>query len=96
MEDKINIRITIAERVYPMIIDRDEEEIVRKAARGINELLAKYKRTFSGHDIQDYLVMAALQYSKDNLRHKVGEEDKKFENELISIERQLDAIIEQQ
>lgn len=96
MDEKINIRITIAERVYPMIIERDEEEIVRKAAKGINDLLSKYKRTFSGHDVQDYLAMAALQYSKENLRHTAGAEDTHLINELISVEHQLDTILEQQ
>ncbi|HEY3388760.1 MAG TPA: cell division protein ZapA, partial [Prolixibacteraceae bacterium] len=37
MDDKLSININIADRMYPLRIDRKEEEGIRKAAKIINE-----------------------------------------------------------
>ena len=37
MEEKLSIRVNIADKYYPLKINRTEEERIRKAARLINE-----------------------------------------------------------
>jgi len=94
MEEKLNIRFSLCDRVYPMSVYRSEEETVRKAAKQINEFYLKYQTTFPGLDTQDYLAMAALHFSKDNLQVKSGLGDKKLANALQSVEKKLDEILE--
>ena len=36
MDDKLSIKVNVAERYYPLKIDRSDEEKIRRAARLIN------------------------------------------------------------
>lgn len=62
MDDKLSIRVNVAERYYPLRIDRQDEERIRLAARLINEKISQYKERYADKDVQDFLAMAALQY----------------------------------
>ncbi len=62
MEEKLSIRINIADRYYPLKIERDDEEKIRKAAKMINDKVFQYKTKYADKDIQDFLAMAALQF----------------------------------
>jgi len=62
MENKISIKINLADRIYPMRIERNEEESIRKAAKIINDKVAQYKQKYVSKDIQDCLAMATLQF----------------------------------
>ncbi len=62
MDDKLTIRINLADRYYPLKIPRKDEEKIRKAAKMINEKILMYKQKYSDKDVQDFLAMAALQY----------------------------------
>jgi cell division protein ZapA (FtsZ GTPase activity inhibitor) len=62
MDDKLSIRVNVADRYYPLKIDRSDEEKIRKAARLINEKVLLYKQRYSDKDTQDFLAMAALQF----------------------------------
>lgn len=62
MDEKFTIKVNIAERYYPVIIARHDEEKVRKAARIITDKLQQYKeKKFADKDTQDLLAMVALQ-----------------------------------
>ena len=62
MDDKLSIRVNVAERFYPLKISRTDEEKIRKAARLINEKVLQYKQKYTDKDLQDFLAMAALQF----------------------------------
>ncbi len=62
MDDKLSIRVNVAERFYPLKITRTDEEKIRKAARLINEKVLQYKQRYTDKDLQDFLAMAALQF----------------------------------
>ena len=62
MDERLSIRINIADRYYPLKIDRNDEEKIRKAARTINEKVLQYKQKYTDKDTQDFLAMAALQF----------------------------------
>ncbi len=62
MDDKLSIRVNIADRFYPLRIDRKDEERIRLAAKLINEKVLQYKQRYSDKDVQDFLAMATLQY----------------------------------
>ena len=56
------LKVNVAERYYPLKVDREDEEKIRKAARTINEKVLQYKQRYTDKDVQDFLAMAALQY----------------------------------
>ena len=62
MEDKFSIKVNVADRYYPLRVDRNDEEMIRKAARLINEKVLQYKQRYNDKDVQDFLAMASLQY----------------------------------
>jgi cell division protein ZapA len=62
MEEKLSIRVNVADRYYPLKIDRNDEEKIRKAAKLINEKVIQYRQKYNDKDLQDFLAMAALQF----------------------------------
>jgi cell division protein ZapA (FtsZ GTPase activity inhibitor) len=62
MDDKLSIKVNVADRYYPLKIERKDEEKIRKAARLINEKVLQYKQRYQDKDVQDFLAMAALQF----------------------------------
>ena len=64
MAESLKIKVTIAGRVYPMLIkNENEEEGMRKAANKINELVTKFEKNYAVSDKQDVLAMCALQFA---------------------------------
>ena len=93
MEDKLSIRINIADRYYPLKIDRKDEERIRMAARQINEKVIQYKQRYSDKDTQDFLAMAALQFVIKSIdAEEKGEIEPVIEG-IEEISKELDGII---
>lgn len=63
MSEKQSININIAERYYPLTVDRKDEERIRKAAKIINDKILQYKQVYKDKDIQDFLAMVTLQFT---------------------------------
>jgi len=74
MEDKLSIKVNVADRYYPLKIDRKDEEKIRSAARMINEKVLQYRQKYADKDTQDFLAMAALQFVT-----KIIENDQKYD-----------------
>jgi cell division protein ZapA len=74
---EISIKITIADRIYPLKVSMEEEEIVRRAAKIINERIKDYQENYAVRDKQDLLSMAVLHYATAVLKteHKVQHQD---------------------
>lgn len=90
MEDKLSIKVNIAERSYPLKIDRNEEERIRKAAKMIGEKILKYKQRYPDKDNQDILAMVALQFVTQSLENEVRLDHTGFMNHVKDITRELD------
>ena len=78
MDDKLSIRVNVADRFYPLKVERENEEKIRKAARMINEKVLQYKQRYADKDVQDFLAMAALQYVI-----KLTEEEERLEKDFL-------------
>jgi cell division protein ZapA len=83
MSDKLKIKLSIANRVYPLTILPSQEEGLRKAAKNIEAMITQFEQSYSVRDKQDVLAMCALQFAsqveqksidKDNVSEHV--EDK--------------------
>jgi cell division protein ZapA (FtsZ GTPase activity inhibitor) len=50
MDDKLSIRVNVADRYYPLKVEGENEERIRKAARLINEKVLQYKQRYIDKD----------------------------------------------
>jgi len=64
----ISIKINIADRVYPLRIEMEEEEIIRHAAKLINDRIKDLQENYAVRDKQDLLSMAVLHYATAALK----------------------------
>ena len=65
MDNQLSIKVTIANRQYPLRIERSEEEGIRKAAKKVNERTKEYGLNYAVEDAQDLLAMAALNFANE-------------------------------
>lgn len=63
MNERLKIKLSIADRVYPLTIDPSQEEGLRKAAKNIEHLAKKFEQNYAVRDKQDVLAMCALQFA---------------------------------
>lgn len=63
MDEMLKIKLSIADRVYPLSIEPKQEEGLRKAAKNIERLAKKFERDYAVRDKQDVLAMCALQFA---------------------------------
>jgi cell division protein ZapA len=61
-EEKISIKITVADRPYPLKRPATEEERIRAAAKRVNDKVMQYQQRYVQQDAQDALAITALQY----------------------------------
>lgn len=89
--DELSIKVNIADRFYPLSVNAEQEEQVRKAARLINDKLKTYEKQFSVKDKQDILSMCALELATEliQLRSKPLIEDNGLSKELTEIQHLL-------
>ena len=85
--DKLKIKVSIAGRTYPLTINRDEEENIRKAAKKIEAIIKQFESNYAVKDKQDLLAMCALQMST-----KVQNSEGKAVVDTSDLDRNIDAI----
>lgn len=75
MEDFIKIRVSIADRVYPLRISPEREEGIRAAAKRIDEMIADYEQKYAVKDKQDILAMCALHFATNVEQKDISSEE---------------------
>jgi cell division protein ZapA len=75
VEDKLKIKISIADRVYPLTIDPSREEGLRKAAKNIQDMIKQLEESYAVRDKQDVLAMCALQFAARSEQHIIDKSD---------------------
>jgi len=93
MDEKLSIKVNVADRYYPIRVDRNDEERYRKAARMINEKVLQYKQRYSDKDVQDFLAMAALQYVIKALEIENDNDVAPIEEALNVLDKKLENIL---
>lgn len=96
MEEKLAIKVQIAERFYPLKIERREEERIRKAAKLINDRLLQYKQRYTDKDPQDFLAMAALQFVIQLLDCESKQNFLSLEEDLKALSEELDVLLKEE
>ena len=63
MDEKLKIKISIADRVYPLTVDMSQEEGLRSASKKIDTMIKQFEENYAVRDKQDVLAMCALQFA---------------------------------
>ena len=75
MSNKLKIKLSVANRVYPLTISPSQEEGLRLAAQQINNLIKKFEQNYSVQDKQDALAMCALQIASSKKQDSLDEKN---------------------
>jgi len=94
MSDLIAISAFLGDRSYRIKISPEDEEVVRKTLKTINDKLIEFKTMFAGKDMQDYVSMVLIWYAteqhagaaagivKENLAERLASIEKLLDNQL--------------
>ena len=63
MSEKLKIKISIADRIYPLTVEPSQEEGLRSASKKIDVMLKQFEQNYAVRDKQDVLAMCALQFA---------------------------------
>jgi cell division protein ZapA len=63
MDDKLKIKLSIADRVYPLTVSMSQEEGLRSASKKIDVMIKQFEENYAVRDKQDVLAMCALQFA---------------------------------
>ncbi|KLT70889.1 MULTISPECIES: cell division protein ZapA [Flavobacterium] len=63
MDEKLRIKISIADRVYPLTVEPNQEEGLRSASKKIDAMIKQFEESYAVRDKQDVLAMCALQFA---------------------------------
>ena len=71
MSDTFKIKLSIADRVYPLTIAPNQEEGLRKAAKQIEQLAKNFEQNYAVRDKQDVLAMCALHFASKSTQNNI-------------------------
>ncbi|CAN5318791.1 cell division protein ZapA [soil metagenome] len=93
MADALKIKISIADRVYPLTIQAHQEEGLRKAAKKIEAMIKQFEQSYAVRDKQDVLAMCALQFAAQTEQKSINNNsDVKLAEDKL---RALDELLQQ-
>lgn len=75
MSEKLKIKISIADRVYPLTVETTQEEGLRSASRKIDAMIKQFEQNYAVRDKQDVLAMCALQFAAQVEQKKIDKND---------------------
>lgn len=87
MSNQLKIKLSIANRVYPLTIHPKQEEGLRKASKKIEAMIKQFEQSYSVRDKQDVLAMCALQFASQVEQQTI---DKTYVNE--EVQQKLEAL----
>lgn len=92
MSEQLKIKLSIANRVYPLTIDSKQEEGLRKAAQKIDAMIKQFEQSYSVRDKQDVLAMCALQFASQKEQKTIDIEylNEEVEDKLVAIDQLLE------
>lgn len=93
MNEKLKIKISIADRVYPLTVDPSQEEGLRKASKKIDTMIKQFEQNYAVRDKQDVLAMCALQFASQVEQSQLSKNEDS-ENAKIKLQQMNDFLAE--
>ena len=92
MSEQLKIKLSIANRVYPLTIAASQEEGLRIAAQKIDATVKKFEQSYSVQDKQDVLAMCALQFAAESEQTKINKNSlsNALEQRLVDLHQRLE------
>ena len=84
MSNTLKIKLSIADRVYPLTIQPEQEEGLRKAAKKIEAMIKQFEQNYAVRDKQDVLAMCALQFAAQTEQNEINSQ-----SEILKAEGKL-------
>lgn len=94
MPEVIVINVVVGDRTYRLKVNQNDEEVVRKTVKKINDQIVFFKTNFAGKDMQDYIAMAILWFATEQT--KAGElmvKEEETSSRINSLNDLLDKIL---
>ena len=90
-EQLIPLNILIGDRTYRIKSLPQDEEVIRKTLKTINDKIVEFKTQFAGKDMQDYIAMVLIWYATQPASSVNNEQlEKELSAALTKIEQQID------
>jgi len=88
MSEKFKIKLSIANRVYPLTVEPEQEEGLRKAALKIDVMIKQFEQSYSVRDKQDVLAMCALQFASQTEQKTIDKQNlnEEVESKLYALD----------
>lgn len=95
MSEKLNIKISIADRVYPLTVESSQEEALRSASKKIDKMIQQFEQSYAVRDKQDVLAMCALQFASQTEQKKIdtSEDQVNAMKRLQSLDNKLSELL---
>jgi cell division protein ZapA len=90
MKDFIPVNVVIGDRTYRIKIEAENEEMIRKISKNLNEQLNSFKAMYAGKDMQDYIAMSLLWFVSESHEKLEKIKNEAFADKLAKIEQELD------
>ncbi len=91
--EKLKIKLSIADRVYPLTVDMSQEEGLRSASKKIEVMIKQFEENYAVRDKQDVLAMCALQFASQ-VEQKQIDTDTNSEETLLRLKKIKDLLVQ--
>lgn len=95
MSEKLKIKISIADRVYPLTVDPSQEEGLRSASKKIDAMIKQFEQSYAVRDKQDVLAMCALQFAAQVEQKQISNSQDNETNlkRLVNLNKKLSELL---
>jgi len=92
---EFSISITVADRPYKLVVEKEQEELFRNAAKLIDKRIKEYSGSYAFKDKQDLLAMVALEYTVSFLQNEqsIKESELILTDKLTGIDNALNELL---
>jgi Cell division protein ZapA len=90
MQELIPINVLMGDRTYRIKIENQDEEMVRKTLKTINDKILDFKTNFAGKDMQDYVAMVLLWFATQQTSDEQNTSSSEIDEIIKKIENQLE------
>ena len=95
MQELIPLNLLVGDRTYRVRVQPQDEEVVRKTVKTINDKLIEFKTQFAGKDMQDYIAMVLVWFATEQnaaISNQVNLDH--VSSRLHTLEKMIDGVLE--
>lgn len=96
MNDKIKINLQMAGSSYPVTINREDEEMVREAAKRVNMRFNVNQERYQNVAPERIMVMVAYQFALENLQMKDRNDTEPYTMKIKELTEALEAYFKEE